>query len=74
MNQLCNTRPVICKNCSYNSKAHGRVCRLCNVGEEMEDFDIEALDIDTSHQIKCVASVSFDRQKNEFKFSDGCQQ
>ena len=74
MNQFCNVRPVICKNCSYKSAAHGRVCKLCKLSEKMVDFDIDALEIDMSHDIKCVASVSFDRQKNEFKFSDGCQQ
>ena len=65
---------MICKNCSYKSTAHGRVCKLCKLSEKMVDFDIDALEIDMSHNIKCVASVSYDRQKNEFKFSDGCQQ
>ena len=74
MNELCNVRPVICRNCSYKSKEHGRVCKLCRVGEKMTDFDVDTLDIDMSHGIKCVASVSYDRMKNEFKFSDGCQQ
>ena len=40
----------------------------------MVDFNMDDLEIDMSHDIKCVASVSYDRQKNEFKFSDGCQQ
>ena len=74
MNQLCNVRPVMCDNCSCKSKQHGRVCRLCQLAEKMVNFDVDALDIDMSHQIKCVASVSYDRQKNEFKFSDGCKQ
>ena len=38
----------------------------------MENFDVDASKIDMTHNIKCVASVSYDRQKNEFKFSDSC--
>ena len=61
MNQLCNVRPMICQNCSYMSAVHGKVCKLCSVGEEMADFDVDSLQIDMSHDIKCVASVSYDR-------------
>lgn len=38
----------------------------------MEDVNIEAMDIDTrvdSHNITCVASVSFDNQRKQFKYS-----
>ena len=38
----------------------------------MEAIDIDELDIDTSvnsHNIQCVASVSFDRQKKQFKYT-----
>jgi len=40
----------------------------------MEDFDIDSLEIDPTNNIVCVASVSFDRQRNEFKFSEGFKQ
>ena len=38
----------------------------------MEDVDIDAMEIDTSvnsHNIECVASVSFDNQRKQFKYT-----
>ena len=38
----------------------------------MEDVDIDKMDIETntdSHSIQCVASVSYDRQKKQFKYA-----
>lgn len=38
----------------------------------MDDIDVDKMDIDTavnSHTIECVASVSFDRQKKQFKYT-----
>ena len=38
----------------------------------MEDVDIDKMEIDTntdSHSIQCVASVSYDRQKKQFKYA-----
>ena len=46
-------------------------CKLCKVTERMEDvdkLDIEP-DVKNSHNIVCVASVSFDRQKRQFKYT-----
>ena len=37
----------------------------------MNDFNDDDYEIDTSSTIKLVASVSFDRQKRQFKYSDG---
>ena len=37
----------------------------------MIDFDVDALEIDTSSTIKLVASVSFDKNKKQFKYSEG---
>lgn len=73
MGENCNICPMICMNCAYQStKVLTRwTCKLCKVTEKMQDFDMDAQDIDTSvnsHNIQMVASVSFDRQKRQFKY------
>ena len=38
----------------------------------MEDIDVDKMEIDTSvnsHSIQMVASVSFDRQKGQFRYA-----
>ena len=74
MGTNCNIAPFICKNCAYQSKkdASKYMCKLCKVTEQMEDIDVDSMEIDTntsSHSIKMVASVSFDRQKRQFKYA-----
>ena len=66
MGENCNIAPEICTNCSYVSSEDKtrHMCKLCKVTERMENIDIDAMEIDTSvnsHNIECVASVSFDR-------------
>ena len=73
MGENCNIRPELCQNCAYliNEEKGTYTCKLCKVTENMKDFDVDDLDIDTdanSHNIVCVASVSFDRQKRQFKY------
>ena len=66
MGDNCNIRPDLCHNCAYliDEEKGTYTCKLCKVTENMKSFDPDDLDIDTdasSHNIVCVASVSFDR-------------
>lgn len=67
----CGLSPVICKNCAHQSTEQASLfmCKLCKVTERMKNFDVDALEIDTSNSIKLIASVSFDKQKRQFKYS-----
>ena len=65
-------RPYICKNCAYNSSENAKamICKMCRVTEKMSTFDEEQKDVqvDISHDIKLVASVSYDRNKKAFNY------
>ena len=65
-------RPFICNNCAYHSSAEPKVliCKMCRVTEKMANFDEEQKDaqVDISHNIQLVASVSYDRNKKAFNY------
>ena len=65
-------RPVLCPACSYTSTENDKIsfCKMCRVIEKMKSFEPAAdeEDVDTSHSIKLVASVSFDKTKKQFNF------
>ena len=60
--------------CSYTLVKQGnkQACKLCKVVERMDANNLDGLDIDTSvnsHIIECVATVSFDRQRRQFRYT-----
>ena len=40
----------------------------------METVDMDAMEFDTGHSIELIASVSFDRKRKQFKYSEGLDQ
>ena len=75
-NPVCNMAPLVCEVCAYKSKLlvdRGKpalICKLCNVTEEMENYDDSHIDyskVDVS-DIKLVASVSYDRKNHRFDY------
>ena len=67
-------RPLLCKNCAFKSEDDKKVliCKMCRVTEKMRNFDVEqeGVEIDTTHAIKMVASVSYDRTKKQFNYDN----
>lgn len=72
----CSIRPEICKNCAFksivNTGGEGTmICKLCSVTEMMADLNTETIKFeDGDKKISLIASVSYDRKKGQFKYSE----
>ena len=59
----CYLKRLICSNCADRSSENPSlsVCRLCRTAEYMRNLDVDSIKVDTSHNIKLVSCVSYDK-------------
>ena len=66
-------KPKLCPSCAYQSTVDSSkyFCKMCLVTEKMDNYEPELDEEEKkpSHNIVCVASVSFDKTKKQFDYS-----